>query len=182
MNKSNIGIIVGKYFIRMCKNNDIYHVFKHQFDTTKNHKTFNTPYKNNAAKNIEEMFNAVGQKSIENVRNTNDKYEIITIVINTLLQFYLEKGGIHPSKLGMIGQQIFNLSAYAIYGEEFLIDMQKEMQDTGIESPKNDFEVFCLSQYQHLKRENNEIGSFNSFMSQYKNQLKRAFNDYMKNH
>lgn len=182
MNNPNIGIIIGKYFIRICKNNNIYHVFKHQFDTTRNHKTFNTPFKNNSVKNIEEMFDIVGKKSVDSIAHENDKYEIITIIINTLLQFYLEKGGVHPSKLGMIGQQIFNLSAYAIYGEEFLIDMQKEMQDTGIDTPTNDFEVFCLSQYQHIKRENSSIGSFNNFMTHYKSQLKKAFNDYIKNH
>lgn len=182
MNQSEIAEIVGKYFLRLCKNNDVYQTFKKQFNPHHDHKRFLSPLKEKGCQSLHEMFVEVGNYSYSNRHNSHDKYEVITLIINTLLQFYLEKGGVHPSRLGMIGQQIFNLSAYAIYGEEFLIDMQNEMQQTGIKSPQNDFEVFCLSQYQHMKREHPEIGSFNDFMSQYKSSLKKAFNDFMKNH
>lgn len=179
VNKNAVPQIVGKYFLRVCKSRDLYGVFKGRFMPDSRKMRYVSP--DGSCSSIYEVFERNGKIDTRKLHNKGDEYEPITIMINNLMQYYLEQGGVDPRKLGQVGQEIFNMSCYKIYGQQFVDDMAKEQQMMGTREPKNEFEHFCMAQYQHimtqLKRNGQEadVISFNDFMKRYGKHLKSSF-------
>lgn len=187
MNNSNVLVdipqIIGEYFIRVCKNHNVYHVFQKRFRPQVGLHMYKTPFDTNAHC-LTDMFMTVGNHVNNHIkdmrRHSGDKYEPITIIINTLMQYYLEGGGVNPSILGELGQEIFNLSCYRIYGQSFLDDMERERQsnpDMNM-NPTNEFEKFAFAQYRHFYDNQMFGGTFNEFVSSYRTALEHAWRDY----
>lgn len=172
--------IVGEYFIRTCKTHNLYNVFKKRFHPEIKKNYFCSPF-DAKCQSITDMFKIVGRNVTKSEqRRSKDKYEDVTIVINTLLQYYLEGGGVNPSTLGSIGQEIFNLSCYRIYGQDFLNDMAVEQQTIQNHNPKNEFDHFAYGQYMHLYHDGRINCSYEDFLSQYGEMLKKHFQDIKK--
>lgn len=177
LSETPIEKIIGSYFIRACKNHDVYTVFRSRFHPETKGKYIQP--NGDTCKNIYEMFHNVHRTALSTHNHhpmENDKYEHVTNMINIMLQYYLEGGGVHPNQLGQIGQEIFNLSCYAIYGQEFLDDMEKENQSIKMNTPK-DFKEFCKQQYSTLIRMGqlpNDV-SFASFVQHFESTLKMHY-------
>ena len=60
------------------------------------------------------------------LRDQGDKYNNITMNINHLLHFFLEPKGVKMEELCTIGEEIFNLTCTALYGDEFIKDQPKD--------------------------------------------------------
>lgn len=60
------------------------------------------------------------------LRDQGDKYNNITMNINHLLHFFLESKGVKMEELCTIGEEIFNLTCTALYGDEFVKDQPKD--------------------------------------------------------
>lgn len=162
--KDEMKDIVGRYFIRVCKNHKIYGKFKTSFFKVMRYRSDSNPFGN--FKNVCEMFNMVNdftEREYEKNRRTNDKYEKVTMMINHMIHFFLEKGGVNPRRLGMIGQEVFDLSCYGIYGDEFLEDMERMQQEQP--KPRTNKEAWLMSEY--IKEMSN--GSIHMTWEEFKN-------------
>ena len=81
------------------------------------------------SRNINEL--AAALEKVNNVfkghlRDQSDKYNNITMNINHLLHFFLEPKGVKMEELCTIGEEIFNLTCTALYGDEFVKDQPKD--------------------------------------------------------
>lgn len=105
----------------------------------------------------------------------NDDYERVTMMINHMLHFFLEKGGVYPRQLGMLGQEIFDLTCYGMYGEKYLKDMQMMQR----EEPRatNMKEAALLSEFMRLKKQSNFNMSWEEFLQEYLPKLNWMDND-----
>lgn len=166
-NKKEMKDLVGRYFIRVCKNHNIYSRFRSYFYKVMNSNGDRNPFGNFS--NIEGLFDKLEiftEKEYQNHRRTNDKYERVTMMINHMLHFFLEKGGVDPRKLGKIGQEIFDLSCYGLYGDAFLSDMDKMKQEIP-KQPKNDKEVWLFREYLRHKANGMTSMSWEEFREHY---------------
>lgn len=170
--KKEMKDFVGEYFIRVCKNHGIYGTFRQSFysliPSSKN------PF--GRYKNIPELLEGLQQfsdKEYEVHCRGNDKYEKVTMMINHMIHFFLERGGIDSRKLGMIGQEIFDLSCYAIYGDEFIEDMENMQQP----KPRNEKEAYLLGIYlSHLQSGQMNM-SWEDFLAKYMPQIERGWGE-----
>lgn len=122
--KKEMKDLVCKYFIRVCKNHDMYSLAKNQIITFQNCN--NTPF--GCYKNIFELsdkLHVFTEKEYKNFAKDNTKYEKVTLMINHLLHFFLETKGIEPMRLRMLGQEIFDLVCYNMYGDTYVNDLKK---------------------------------------------------------
>lgn len=116
-----------EYFIRVIKEHGHYLTFR--CDVSNNgfmgifiqkQKQLQKPF--SSARNVDDLV-SVMRELTENAPhhspNNGDKYENITININHLLYFFLELNGVPIEELCVIGEEIFNLTCNAIYGESF---------------------------------------------------------------
>ena len=177
-NRREKHFIVCKCFLRVIKNHHLFPQFKQSF------KSFRIPsdYSNRFEKGnlivTMDFINHVAENDYRHHRrDPNDKYENITFIINTLLRFFVEKM-IKDTKnridIGMLGQEIFDLACYNIYGEEFLDDMEKMNQ--GMPQPKSNKDLFLISMYRDFLRSNPNI-SYNDFIDTYGDDLINKFNE-----
>ena len=177
--KKEMKDFVVQYFIRVCKNHKIYGTFRASFNKVKTNRS-NNPFGNFT--NIYDFKDCLAnftEKEYQNHRRTNDKYEKVTMMINHMMHFFLEKGGVDPRRLGMIGQEIFDLACYGIYGDEFIQDME-QMQQQQMEHqqtpPSNEVEAYLMQLFLNLYNQgkiNMDWGEFkHKYMSQIQSQLK----------
>lgn len=139
----DIETIVGRCFIRIIKNHNNYPLFKKRFLQIQNKdgNPFGQFYDYNS---FIQNLSKVTQKE---VRRESNRYEFVTMMINHLLHYFLEKGGIPPQRLNSYGQEIFDLSCYTAWGDEFIRDMEAMKKQMGgkMQIPENiDPEVMML--------------------------------------
>lgn len=159
INNNEMKDFVGRYFIRVCKNHKIYDVFKKSFYNLMRSGNDRNPF--GQFRNINEMLNKVSdftEKEYEHHKRTNDKYEKVTMMINHMIHFFLENGGVHPKRLGMLGQEIFDMSCYGMYGEDFLDDMER-MQKTHPKVSSNK-EAWLLSEFMRVQKNGTYNGMY----------------------
>lgn len=157
---------VCEYFIRVCKNHDIYHIFKKSFNKIKVSRSDRNPF--GAFYTVSELSNRLNdftdREYSKHARN-NDEYERVTMMINHMLHFFLEKGGVDPRRLGIIGQEIFDLTCYGLYGEKFIEDMERIQQN----EPKatNVKEATLLSEFMRMKKNPDFKMTWEEFLQKY---------------
>ena len=173
--KKEMKDFVGRYFIRVCKNHDLYNTFKGSFSKYKNREE-HTPF--GKYKNIHELLTglfAFTTKDIESKGMRNNDYEKVTMMINHMIHFFLEKGGVDPRRLGAIGQEVFDLACYGLYGDKFLEDMEnfskQNEQEVQINSDK---EAWLYGEFLKLKKRGQlpESARWSEFRSFYLPKLK----------
>ena len=144
---------VGQYFLRACKNHDLYKVFKDSFHKVRKSSGDRNPF--GRIDNFFEMLNGMSNFTINEMsrhHNENDNYQKVTMMINHMLHFFLEKGGVDPRRLGEIGQEIFDLSCYGLYGDQYLIDMENMKQQEQHEPlVTNEKEAWLYAQFIKMK-------------------------------
>lgn len=171
-------LVIGKCFMRVIKNHKLYNIFQNGCKDFVRHSE-----SGRKAKNIMELFDLLANVASNDYnnhrRNAHDKYEPTTFVINTYLRHILEKQMMKSKQkldLGMIGQEIFDLSCYKIFGEEFLIDMEE--MNKNMPKAKNGMEMFFIGIYKdYLTRNgiNEEDMPFEMFVERYNDSLKREY-------
>ena len=147
---------VGQYFLRACKNHDLYKVFKESFHRVRASRGDRNPFGqfNNYREMLVCMSNFTNNESSRH-HSSEDNYQKVTMMINHMLHFFLEKGGVDPRRLGAIGQEIFDLSCYGLYGDQYLIDMEN-MHNKQEEEPhlNNEKEAWLYAQFLKMKSKN----------------------------
>ena len=174
-------IIVGKCFIRVVKNHDIFLHFRNSFYNFIKSELCNGIAR--GERNLRKVFgvlNQVANNDFQHHRRGNDKYEEITFIINTFIRYFLDGGNKIPKgfELGMLGQEIFDLACYKIYGDQYLSDME-EMQKNA-PKPETNFDLFLNTMYQ-LHSRNNKNMSFDEFIERYGEDCKAQFKKIMEN-
>lgn len=157
---------VCEYFIRVCKNHDMYHVFRKSFKTVMINRGDRNPF--GMFGNISELsvkLNDFTEREYSKHARNNDEYERVTMMINHMLHFFLEKGGVDPRRLGMIGQEIFDLTCYGLYGDKYLKDMERMQQNEP--RPNNNKEATLLAEFMRLKKNPDFKMSWEEFLQQY---------------
>ena len=101
---------LGKHFLRMLKNHGLYGKFLQQRKASGN-------------MDFQHMMDTVMKKANQDMAyrgiNDNDPYQYIIGVLNTMLHLFVENGlGIHPDKIGKLGQEIFEDFCIELFGEE----------------------------------------------------------------
>jgi hypothetical protein len=169
---------VVQYFIRVCKNHKIYGTFRASFNKVKSNRSNNPFGKFTNIYDFKNCLENFTEKEYQNHRRTNDKYEKVTMMINHMMHFFLEKGGVDPRRLGMIGQEIFDLACYGIYGDEFIEDMEKMQQQQQMqnqEQPSNEMEAYLMQMYLNLYNQGKIDMDWLTFKKKYMPQLKSSF-------
>lgn len=177
-NKEKNQFVIGKCFMRVIKNHKLYSTFM------KGCKDFiSTSSDCGEIKNIMELFdylaNIADRDCSSHRRNKHDKYEPTTFVINTYLRYILEKQMMKNKKgqdLGMLGQEIFDLSCYRIFGDEFINDMEEMNKNTP--KPQSNFDLFVIGVYNDYISRNNlykEDFTFDDFIRQYGDDLRSKY-------
>ncbi len=167
---NNIERIVGRYFIRVMKNHNKYDLFKKGFKTVANtSKGDSNPF--GRCKDYSDMLVKLGkftEKDYEAHKREGTRYEFVTMMINHLLHFFCEKGcQMHPEHLGKYGQEIFDLSCYAAFGQEFLEDMEVMKQQMGGVMPHSEEEARMMHEYM-VARKNGLNISLEEFMRRFR--------------
>ena len=179
INNNEMKDFVGRYFVRVCKNHKIYGVFRKSFYNVMRSRSDRNPF--GEFKNIHEMLDKVSdftEKEYEHHRRTNDKYEKVTMMINHMIHFFLEKGGVNPRRLGAIGQEVFDLSCYGLFGNEFIEDMERMNQTNP--RPSNEKEAWLMNEYFRLLSNGEIKMTWDEFKEKYMPQFEANFqNDMM---
>lgn len=172
--KMDTKTIVGRSFIRVVKNHQYYHVFKARFDSmAKQRKGDRSPF--SPFDDFDTLMAKIEEFTISQNSRPRDRYEHITMMINHMLHFFLEQGGVDPRRLGMYGQEIFDIACYSLYGDEYLKDMDK--MNHSAPRPKNDLEMYLLGEFMKLKNAGHDI-SWEDFIVKFVNKIDRTqFNE-----
>ena len=84
-------------------------------------------------------------KDMDHCPRRGDKYEDITLLINAFLRLTLEKNGVPMQQLGLLGQEIFDMTCYKLYGEEYLNEM--DSLNAGAPRATNEVEALLISEF-----------------------------------
>lgn len=168
--KKEYSKIVLMSFIRIMKNKDEYELIQQTFK--KVYKDSNNPL--GGVTSFDDMSNKLHALSIkmlrENKRFANDVYEFITILVNNLLHFVYEPVCNSKSSLGLIGQEIFDLACYRIFGDKYFEDMNK--LNNGAKRPETEEEALLVGEYMSLINNGHNM-SWDDFLAT-KKRLKKA--------
>ena len=124
-----------EYFIRVAKEHGYYIAFRSGVINSglmgifipSTNKRMDNPLAN--SRNVNELAMALEKFNDDfkgHLRDQSDKYNNITMNINHLLHFFLEPKGVKLEELCTIGEEIFNLTCTALYGDEFVKDQPKD--------------------------------------------------------
>lgn len=131
--KNIIEMTVLEYFLRVVKEHGYYVTFRKTFKKSCliDAKALANPF--TECKKIEEIISTMQQISrhipLEELFG-RQKYAYITMNINHLLHFFLERNGIKPKELCVIGEEIFNLVGHSLYGDNFSKENSSENIDS----------------------------------------------------
>jgi hypothetical protein len=171
--KKEYSKIVLMSFIRIMKNKDEYELIQQTFK--KVYKDSNNPLGCvTSFDGISDKLNELSIKMLrENKRFANDVYEFITILVNNLLHFIYEPVCNSKSSIGLIGQEIFDLACYRIFGDKYFEDMNK--LNNGAKRPETEEEALLVGEYMSLINNGHKI-SWDDFLK-----TKKAFKKANKN-
>lgn len=163
-------IVVGRSFIRVVKNHHFYDVFK---------KTFNKMVKTKSGENnpfgrfdsFDTLMANIKTYTQSQSPHCHDEYEFITMMINHMLHFFLERGGVDPRRLGMFGQEIFDIACYALYGDKYLTDM--ESLNHSAPRPRNDFEAHLVGTFMKYKQDGGDL-DWDEFLQHFARKFDRS--------
>lgn len=153
---NDIKTAVGKSFIRVMKNHNLYGVFISSFNKMQR-DTRNRSNPFGYFDSFETLMNRIDKFTNEHLdeelhsrlmSSGNKDYDKITSMINHMLHFFLENNGVDVRKLGMFGQEIFDMSCYSLFGDNYVKQMDKVNKDAP--RPTNDLEAYLVSQYMSL--------------------------------
>ena len=147
-NTTDLGNVVYNAFLRVTKQYNLYATFQKVFRQRCAPHRPSSDDKIGGFHNIAELIEQVkrqAQREFESHAREGNDYERITFIINVLLRTFLEGGGVAPQKLGMYGQEIFDLACYRLYGEKYLDDM--DSINNGAPRPRNEFESMLIGHY-----------------------------------
>lgn len=168
--KKEYSKIVLMSFIRIMKNKDEYELIQQQFKRV--YKDNNNPL--GGVSSFDGMSDKLNELSIkmlmENKRFANDVYEFITILVNNLLHFIYEPICSSKSSIGLIGQEIFDLACYRIFGDKYFEDMDK--LNNGAKRPETEEEALLVGEYMSLINNGHNI-SWDDFLKT-KKRFKKA--------
>lgn len=168
-NNYRLGDVVGRNFIRACKDNNLYSTFMNAARNKRNE--IRTPYEGTVG-HISDVFNLIEQNA-RGGAGGQTPYDHVVYVINTLLQYYLERSGVKPNSLGRYGQEIYDRSCTTLFGDKF---QEENMLPEGVREPRNEFERMALGIYLNLTRHGKALDlTFDQFLRQHGNTLKRHF-------
>ena len=144
---------VGKSFLRVVKNHNLYHTFIKGFrDLGSRGSSDRNPF--GKFSNFDELMVGV-ERCVDNGGGMShppiaNLYDKIGAMINNLLHFFLERNGVDSRHMGMYGQEIFDLSCYKVFGEQYYEEM--DSLNHSAPKPTNDFEAFLVSQFMEYHR------------------------------
>ena len=152
--KKEYSNIVLMSFIRIMKNKDNYEVIQDRFK--KIYKDKDNPLGNiSSFDDLSSKLYSLSTEHFKENRRSGDDYEFITMLVNNLLHFIYEPICANKSSLGLIGQEIFDLACYRIFGEKYLQDMEK--LNNGIKRPETEEEAILISEYMGLLNSGKKI-------------------------
>lgn len=165
-----IECIVSQYFLRVMKNHNLYSNFRNK---GRRILLTNTD-KDNMFSNLRDWKN-VTRRCKDSLNDSQfpkmNRYDQVTNLINVLLHNFVERLRLcEMEQIGIYGQEIFDMSCYAAYGDEFLKDMETMNNSMNGMHPNNQYEAMMMAEYAFLKRQGNDI-DFESFK-----------NDFMRRH
>ena len=144
--------IIGRFFIRACKDFSYYDEFVGWF-------------RNSEYKNVNDFFTKAATHVLGNVSYDAQRYMFLIETINTMLRMSLERLSSIPTyMMPKIGEYVYNKAGKKIYGKSFEIQEMYSKQD------KLDFTEFAKMEYDKLKA----MGfsdDFETFMNRYKGVL-----------
>lgn len=155
VNDKQMRNVVGRAFIRVVKNHNLYNVFVSSFKRLRSQRIGDkNPFGDfsdfhTLMTQVEKLVNG-GNSSFMGHHMINNDYDKIGAMINHLLHFFLEKGGVDGRRLGMYGQEIFDIACYSLYGDKYLDEM--DTMNHSAPKPKNDLEAFLVGQFMEYKR------------------------------
>lgn len=164
-----------EYFLRVVKNHQRYHIVKKQFE-----QLVSRCNRNGDTKPLEALLvilNDQMQRELGHIGmniNANNKYETLTHIINFFLRQFLERGGVDGRRLGMYGQEIFDLTCYRLFGDSYLDEMDNLNGDAP--RPTNDYEAFLLAEYMARKNHGENI-TYQDILNLHRNDDVNAWNN-----
>jgi hypothetical protein len=100
---------LGQHFLKMLKKHGLYGKFLKQ--RQENYSNF----KDMMDAVLKKAHHDMGQRGL----NGDDAYQYIMGVLNTMLHMFVENGlGIHPEKIGKMGQEVFEDFCIELFGEK----------------------------------------------------------------
>lgn len=176
-NKQQVLMVVCNSFLRVIKNYDMYHIFTKQFEARR--RSSQGDGNVGGMTNLRDLMiqiEAIAKREMEGARRmSGNEYDDITFLINVLLRNFLEKGGVPPQKLGFYGQEIFDLTCYALFGDKYLEDM--DHMNEGAPRPKNELEAYLVGEFMNRK----QMGSsetWEEFLSKNENAIARIASNF----
>ena len=147
---NDIERVVLKCFIRVIKDNGTYMLYRRNVNNTGIMKALlrgKNTYSDNpfsSASSTEEVVSTLKRITNDMAKSNGkkggskdlDKYEVVTMAINHLLHFFMETNGIAMQKLCELGEEIYSMSCYRLFGDTIEdINRQNEDELSSIESP-----------------------------------------------
>ena len=147
---NDIERVVLKCFIRIIKDNGTYMLYRRNVNNTGIMKALlkgRNTYSDNpfaSASSTEDVISTLKRITNDMAKSNGkkggskdlDKYEVVTMAINHLLHFFMETNGIAMQKLCELGEEIYSMSCYKLFGDT-IEDINKQNEDelSSIESP-----------------------------------------------
>lgn len=156
-NTADLGTVVCNAFLRVVKQYKLYPIFQKMYFSRCAPNRPSSEDRIGGYNNMDELMEQVkhqAQREFESHSREGNDYERITFIINVLLRTFLERGGVSPQKLGMYGQEIFDLACYRLYGDQYLDDMNN--LNHGAPRPTNEFESMLIGHYMNYIHEGGE--------------------------
>ena len=157
--KKNIELVVFKCFIRVIKNDGKYMMFRNEINNDgimkylvrkKRGYDSSNPFSSSRNTNdiVRTLVDITNKMAISNGTKNGikglDNYEHVTITINHLLHFFLEKNGLSMDKLSSLGEMIYGLSCSTLFGDEIDETNSIENIEAKITSPADlKHKLFC---------------------------------------
>lgn len=149
MDKKYSSVVCSSLF-RVMKNNDFYEKIVEQLNKLSSYRNCgDNPLTN--FRNVEELSEKLYNFTTHQYNKSNHgggKYEFITMCINHLLHFIVEYTDIDKRRLGMLGQETFDIACNQLFGDEYAKDMDN--LNHGAPRPTNDIEAMLVGEFMSL--------------------------------
>ncbi|MBR6517540.1 MAG: hypothetical protein IKT40_11970 [Bacilli bacterium] len=164
--------VVVSSFIRIMKNMDKYEEIDARLRQISNKCSDRSSNPFYGFTNLDDLANKlfdVSSKQYRESRRTNDEYEFITMLVNNLLHFVYEPICNDKMSIGLVGQEIFDIACFRIYGDKYKKDMEK--LNHGAKRPQTPEEAMLVGEFMSIIHSGREI-SWDEFL----NAKRRGYN------